>query len=44
MRQHLPGEDPDDENAMGMALYLDNRYWENMTTVVANGITKAFKG
>lgn len=44
MRQYLPGADLEDEQAMGVALYLDKRHWEQMEIAVANGITRAFKG
>ncbi|WP_371414043.1 hypothetical protein [Leclercia sp. W6] len=29
---------------MAAAVWLDNRYWENMKVAVANGIGTAFKG
>ncbi|WP_413783758.1 DUF6890 family protein [Siccibacter colletis] len=42
-RHYLPiGEDNIDDIAA--AVWLDNRYWENMTIAVANGIGTAFKG
>ncbi|AIK80242.1 MULTISPECIES: DUF6890 family protein [Klebsiella pneumoniae complex] len=42
-RHYLPcGDDSLDDIAA--ALWLDNRYWENMSVAVANGIGTAFKG
>ncbi|MGM1188863.1 MULTISPECIES: DUF6890 family protein [Serratia] len=42
-RQYLPGE-PDDPESLARAMWLDNRYWQNMAIAVNNGIGKAFKG
>ncbi|AHF77569.1 hypothetical protein Sant_2534 [Sodalis praecaptivus] len=42
-RLYLPqGRDTVDDIAA--AIWLDNRYWENMHIAVANGISTAFKG
>ncbi|WP_431106327.1 DUF6890 family protein [Enterobacter kobei] len=42
-RHYLPhGEDSIDDIAA--AVWLDNRYWENMRIATANGIGTAFKG
>ncbi|WP_414970530.1 DUF6890 family protein [Serratia marcescens] len=42
-RRYLPGE-PDDDESLARALWLDNLYWQNMAIAVNNGIAKAFKG
>ncbi|MFC6806691.1 DUF6890 family protein [Methylophaga thalassica] len=36
----LPGQ-PINEDTMGEAIYLEKRYWENMSNAVAAGIQKA---
>ncbi|EIE5967862.1 hypothetical protein LDR16_001135 [Salmonella enterica] len=42
-RHYLPdGEDTPEDIAA--ALWLDNRYWENMSIAVNNGIARAFNG
>ncbi|EPR9138581.1 DUF6890 family protein [Cronobacter sakazakii] len=42
-RHYLPtGQDNIDDIAA--AIWLDNRYWENMSVAVANGVGIAFKG
>lgn len=38
----LPGADKDDDT-LGTALFLENDYWRNFETAVANGIGKAWK-
>ncbi|WP_337273280.1 DUF6890 family protein [Moellerella wisconsensis] len=44
MRQrYLPHEDDTEEN-IAAAIWLDNRYSENMRISIANGIALAFKG
>tara|TARA_R110002050_G_scaffold57423_3_gene128949 strand:+ start:91903 stop:92040 length:138 start_codon:yes stop_codon:yes gene_type:complete len=35
----LPGQSMT-ENSMAEALYLEQRYWENMSNAIANGINK----
>ncbi|WP_419555453.1 DUF6890 family protein [Photobacterium arenosum] len=42
-RKWLPGE-PDDENSLAQAAWLEKRYWENMAAVMASGVSKAFSG
>jgi len=43
MRQKwLPKSDKDED--LGIALYLENDFWENMRDVVASGIAKALNG
>ncbi|WP_411841395.1 DUF6890 family protein [Serratia rhizosphaerae] len=42
-RHYLPGE-PDDQESLARAIWLDNRYWHNMAIAVNNGIGRAFKG
>ncbi|WP_434357417.1 hypothetical protein NF212_16210 [Parasalinivibrio latis] len=42
-RKWLPGE-PDDEQSLARAVWLEKQYWENMAAVVANGTAKAFTG
>ncbi|MFJ3002192.1 DUF6890 family protein [Serratia liquefaciens] len=42
-RRYLPGE-TDDPESLARAMWLDNRYWQNMAIAVNNGIGKAFKG
>ncbi|WP_423069562.1 DUF6890 family protein [Cronobacter sakazakii] len=42
-RHYLPtGQDNIDDIAA--AIWLDNRYWANMSVAVANGVGIAFKG
>jgi hypothetical protein len=42
-RHYLPhGDDSVDDIAA--AVWLDNRFWENMRIATANGISTAFKG
>ncbi|HDL7645876.1 TPA: hypothetical protein PXO92_002488 [Yersinia enterocolitica] len=42
-RHYLPGED-DSPQSLASAAWLDNRYWENMSAAINNGIVRAFKG
>jgi hypothetical protein len=42
-RHYLPGR-PDTTENLAAALWLDNRYWQNMKTTIANGIALAFNG
>ncbi|HIH4872902.1 DUF6890 family protein [Klebsiella aerogenes] len=42
-RRYLPGE-PDDEESLARAIWLDNQHWKNMSIAVNNGIVKALKG
>ncbi|WP_428984544.1 DUF6890 family protein [Raoultella lignicola] len=42
-RRYLPSE-PDDEESIARAIWLDNQYWKNMSVAVNNGIVKALKG
>ncbi|WP_399494493.1 DUF6890 family protein [Xenorhabdus griffiniae] len=42
-RHYLPHEKDNTEN-LARAIWLDNRYWENMRIATANGIALAFKG
>ncbi|WP_434091633.1 DUF6890 family protein [Serratia marcescens] len=42
-RYYLPAENDSSEN-LARAIWLDNRYWENMRVATANGISLAFKG
>lgn len=44
MDKHLPGADRDDLDTMALALHLEQRFWDNMTTAIANGIAMAFNG
>ena len=39
VKHWLPGQEFN-ETTMAEALYLDERYWENMSNAVANGISK----
>ncbi|WP_323840655.1 DUF6890 family protein [Photorhabdus africana] len=44
MRCHyLPNENDNTDN-LARAIWLDNRYWENMRIATANGIALALKG
>lgn len=40
-RYYLPDAD-DSEQSLARAVWLDNRYWENFSVSVANGIAKIF--
>ncbi|WP_442904097.1 DUF6890 family protein [Hafnia sp.] len=42
-RHHLPAEG-DSPESLAMAAWLDNHYWESMSTAINNGIVRAFKG
>ncbi|WP_425402019.1 DUF6890 family protein [Hahella ganghwensis] len=38
-----PGQ-PQNEQVLGLALFLETNYWEKHAHAVANGIAKALKG
>ncbi|ADT87631.1 DUF6890 family protein [Vibrio furnissii] len=42
-RKWLPGEQ-DDETSIARAVWLEKKYWENLTASTANGVAKAFSG
>ncbi|HHR6023515.1 DUF6890 family protein [Providencia alcalifaciens] len=44
MRQRYLPHEPDTEENLAAAIWLDNRHAENMRISVANGIALAFKG
>ncbi|HGJ5892208.1 MAG TPA: DUF6890 family protein [Arsenophonus apicola] len=44
LRQRYLPHEPDTEDNIAAAIWLDNRYWENHRISIANGITTAFKG
>ncbi|ELN2578707.1 DUF6890 family protein [Lelliottia aquatilis] len=44
LRRYWLPDEPDSVESMAAAAWLDNRYWENMTVAVSNGIVRAIKG
>ncbi|MGL5953485.1 MAG: DUF6890 family protein [Providencia rustigianii] len=44
LRQRYLPHEPDTEENIAAAIWLDNRYWENQRISIANGITTAFRG
>ncbi|WP_196588304.1 DUF6890 family protein [Aliivibrio fischeri] len=40
-RKWLPNE-PDSEQNLAYAIWLEQNYWENMQNVTASGVAKAF--
>ncbi|MFB9995859.1 DUF6890 family protein [Providencia rustigianii] len=44
LRQRYLPHEPDTEENLAAAIWLDNRHAENMRISVANGIALAFKG
>ncbi|WP_371415067.1 hypothetical protein [Citrobacter sp. CFNIH10] len=44
LRRHYLPQGNDSIDDIAAAIWLDNRYWENMSIATANGIGKAFKG
>ncbi|MGY5373956.1 DUF6890 family protein [Enterobacter roggenkampii] len=44
LRRHYLPQGVDTVDDIAAAIWLDNRYWENMSISIANGINTAFKG
>ncbi|MCA6222747.1 MULTISPECIES: DUF6890 family protein [Photorhabdus] len=44
MRRHYLPNENDNKDNLARAIWLDNRYWENMRIATANGIALALKG
>ncbi|QWQ18910.2 hypothetical protein KOL64_15660 [Providencia rettgeri] len=44
LRKHYLPHEPDTEENIAAAIWLDNRHWTNSQIAVANGIALAFKG
>ncbi|WP_442910520.1 DUF6890 family protein [Kluyvera sp. Awk 3] len=44
MRRHYLPQGENSVDDIAAAIWLDNRYWENMSIAIANGINTAFKG
>ncbi|EPD6704541.1 DUF6890 family protein [Cronobacter sakazakii] len=44
LRRHYLPSGQDNIDDIAAAIWLDNRYWENMSVAVASGIGTAFKG
>jgi len=42
-KHYLPGQAINTQN-MAEAVWLDQRYWQNMRVATANGINQAFSG
>ncbi|XYQ55567.1 DUF6890 family protein [Pectobacterium carotovorum] len=44
LRRHYLPHEPDDNDNLARAVWLDNSHWEKMHIAVANGIALALKG
>lgn len=44
LRRHYLPHEPDDEEALARAIWLDKQHWNNTGNAIAAGIAKAFNG
>lgn len=44
LRRHYLPHEPDDEEALARAIWLDKQHQENTSNAIAAGIAKAFNG